>query len=361
MRARLPMDAGLDTGIRHEFAQLLNDLAIQKSRQQLMFGDIRRNMIDSVARKIQTAKEVTLHMDPSESCDSQNSLAVQNMNLVAEVNADIAKMAAEVTRLRILRCMSEIATGRFFKKRMTAVASDRKQAHALLWSSRLGYETSEHAMEAQIAVTHRKLSETEVEIEKVKQQLETEKLSNNQLVHWKAKNLKTVDNLLQQLQRFAQVGDVNVTELLEKLADRHAELDVLRGEGNEFDKVVRQQVKDPMNQVDDLRERILGTRSAKSRIARSMKGTEGEQATLEFNIAKLRNQNTKLMRSNQLLEIEISDLEAQKAAKCLDVKSFMEQVVVPPVLAVRSPTRSRGLIVRPHLPPKPVAILNSLG
>jgi hypothetical protein len=361
MRARLPMDAGIDVDIRHEFLELLNDLTLLKSRRQLMFGDIRRNVIGSVARKIQVAKEVILQVDRSESSDSQNALAAQNMNLLAEVTAENAKTAAEVMRLRILRCLSEISTGRFFKKQIAAVASDRKQAHALLWSSRLGYETSEQAMEAQIAATHRKLSGTELEIERLKQQLETEKLGNNQLVHWKAKNLKTVDGLLQQLKRFTHLDDANITELLEKLADRHAELDVLREEGDEFDRVLQQQVRNPMNQVDNLRERIIGTRSAKSRIARSLKDTEKEEPTPEFDIAKLRNQNAKLKRSNQLLETEISDLEAQKAAKCLDVKSFMEQVVVPPIHVVRSPTRSRGAIIKPNLPAKSAAILSSLG
>jgi hypothetical protein len=85
-----------------------------------------------------------------------------------------------------------------------------------------------------------------------------------------------------------------------------------------------------------------------------------ERPTPEFNIAKLRNQNAKLKRSNQLLEIEISDLEAEKAAICLDVMSFMEQVVVPPVFAVGSPARNREPIVRPNFASKAVAILNSL-
>jgi hypothetical protein len=341
MRARAPIEHEIEDQIRNEFDKLLADLRNQITTRQSMFSDIRRSVMDRVAKKIETAKAVSLTVDRSGDYDAERSSAATNMALFTDAQTESAKLTKQVTKTRIMKSMSEVAAFRFFKKRIMAVELDRKVAHSLLWSSRLASEISEQAVQA----------------ERLKSQLENEKATNSQLVHWKAKNLKTVDILKQQLSAFKGVGDVNIDTLLEKLCDRHAELDVLREEGNGFDQQVKEEVEDRMTEVDPLRAEITSTRCQKAELLTSMREKETDEEPPVLDIGSLRKENVKLKRANELLEEEIRDLENQKDRRACDVRRFMETTVAPPPASLRSSAKAPGIIIRPVLAPKAIGKL----
>jgi chromosome segregation ATPase len=250
--------------------------------------------------------------------------------------------------MRILRCLSHISTVRFFKKRLATVESDRKAAHAQLWSNRLNYESSELAMEKELAATHRKLADREMEIEKLKQQLHNEKDNNIQLVHWKAKHLKQIENLKKEIDEFLGVGDVNITKLLAKLSDTHQELDELKEENEKFDVRTEEEVRKPMRNVDKMRGKIYTVKRAKSSLLEVLLGTEGDVAeTEESTIVKLNAENAKLRKQNQLLLEQIWAMEATKDAKAADVRHYMEATIQPPLPSIRGAVKAPGIIIRP--------------
>jgi hypothetical protein len=349
---RAPIDGAIEASIRDEYEQLLSDLKQQIAQRQLMFGDIKRSVIDTVARKIEAAMSVTLELDPSGSHDDQTSLAAKNKNLLAELESESTELRRRVLKLRIVKCLSEISTTRFFRKRLFAVENDRKAAHSLLWSSRLDYESEEDIMETRITESSAALSELEIKIEKHKHEIEVEKESNGQGVQWKAKHLKTVDDLEKQLKKFSGIGDVNITRLLAELSERRSELDLLREEGAQFDKLTDDEVRRPMKVVEGVRGDIYDTRRAKAALLGTLREAEGIEAARGINTGRLLAENTGLKRTNQLLLDEITALESIKDRKASDVRHFMESTVAPPPPSIRSSAKAPGIIIRPLVLPK---------
>jgi hypothetical protein len=205
-------------------------------------------------------------------------------------------------------------------------------------------------MEAQLAATHRRLRETHVEIERLRQQLENEKLSNIQLVTWKAKNSKTIGELRTQIVAFAEVGDVNIGQLIEQLTERHTVLDALRDEGDKFQQVVDDKVRKPVSRVERVRNKICETRGAKSALLNRVRQQVREREPEDTR--EIRMENAQLRRLNRMMEAEIKELELQKDQRSVDVRHFMEATVGPPPPAKRSNQKAPGIIIRP-LPLKP--------
>jgi predicted outer membrane protein len=209
------------------------------------------------------------------------------------------------------------------------------------------YETADCALENQLIATHRKLADTELEIEKVKQQLDIEKTNNSQLVQWKAKNLKTVDNLKQQLKALAGIGDVNIAALLERLSERHAELDALREEGDEFDRIVKERVHGTMHQLGAVRGRIQATQRAKLVYLQTL-CRQGVTALVQsIDLGQIKGENSQLRRSNLALEAEIQELESRKDRRPVAVRGFMEATIVPPPPSISSRVKAPGIVIRP--------------
>jgi hypothetical protein len=350
VRAWRPIDAELEKDARVDFQRLLGDLQGQIGGRQSTFGDIRRAVYDHVAEKIRAAQRVEPEVDLSQRRLEESLVTARNRVMLRDLKADNDKLAQHLTKLRILRCMSQQSTIWFFKKRITAVEIDRRATHATFWQTRLSYESSEAAMEAQLAVTHRRLRETHVEIERLRQQLENEKLSNIQLVTWKAKNSKTIGELRTQIVAFAGIGDVNVGELIEKLTERHTVLDALRDEGDKFQQVVDDKVRKPVSRVERVRNKICETRSAKSVLLNRVRQQVSEREPEDTR--EMRMENAQLRRLNRMLEAEIKELELQKDQRSVDVRHFMEATVGPPPPAKRSNQKAPGIIIRP-LPLKP--------
>jgi uncharacterized phage infection (PIP) family protein YhgE len=224
---------------------------------------------------------------------------------------------------------------------------DRKSAHAMLWSNRLNSESHEVAMEKQITSTHQKLAEKELEIEKLKQQLKNEKQNNIQLVQWKARHLKQIDNLKKEIDELKGAGDVNITQLLQTLSDKHAELDVLREECAKFDELTEQEVRKPMKGIDGLRDRIYDVKRAKSSLLEVLLDRDDNESEVHtVDIVKLKLENARLTRRNQLLKDQIRHMESTKDKQSSDVRQFMETTIQPPPPSIRT-VKAPGIIIRP--------------
>jgi hypothetical protein len=216
------------------------------------------------------------------------------------------------------------------------------------------YGSHEAELVSQVEETRRKLAETELEIEKYKEMLETEKVSNGQLVQWKAQNLKAVDNLKHELEAFKGIGDVNIAQLLAKLSERHTELDGLREDGRCFEELTEEKVRRPMREADAVRDGIGEVKQEKAGMLLALRAGEAAETARGVDVERMRVENVQLKRSNQLLMQEISALEAVKDKKASDVRHFMESTVAPPPPSIRASGKAPGFIVRPIVLPKAV-------
>jgi hypothetical protein len=264
LRMREPIDIEASAAIHEELGKMISDLQDQILLRKSMFAGIKRSVIDGVAKKIDLAMTVELTVTPRPIREEASALATKNQNIFAELEKGTAELRRELMSLRIVKCLGLLGTTRFFKKKLISAEADRKAAHASFWSEKLTYESQDTAMELQLKNTHQKLSDMEIEIEQCKQQREAEKANNSQLVFWKVKHFKQVDELKQRLDMFKGIGDVNIAELFEKLSDRDGQLDILRGDRESFEEQAEMHVRTPMKMIDQMRGRIFKTKRAKS-------------------------------------------------------------------------------------------------
>jgi DNA repair exonuclease SbcCD ATPase subunit len=355
VRARAPVDSEIEYNIREEFKRLLTDLKVQIVERQSTFAGIKRIVLDSIAARIKAANSVTLEMNPSESHETRGPISDWNNDLVSGLKSDNLGLSQMLSKMRILRCLGKISTVRASKKRLAAAENDRKQTHSLFWSNRLTYESTESRLETQLAASRKRLAETEIEIERVKQQLEIEKANNRQLVTWKAKNLRTVDNLREQLEAFTSIGDANIAQLLQQLSARHTELDELREDAREFEELVRQDVHGQLGEASRVRDRIQRTRRAKSELREFLNAPRVGDIRHSYDLSEVKVENRQLRRENQALAEEVQKLEDQKDRRPAMVRGFMEATFAPPVPVIHSRAKPPGIIIRPLVPGHPLA------
>jgi hypothetical protein len=352
MRGRGAVDLEIDKELHEEFEQLITDLQTQMVQRKSMFSGIKKSVVQGVVKKIEAANTVELVVTPGAGREEAFEREAKNKTLFANVVADIAQLRRTLLTMRVVKCLGLLGATRFFRKKMALAEMDRKSAHAELWSNRLTCEAQDAAMEAQLRKTHQRLSATEIEIEGCKHQLEVEKGTNSQLVFWKAKHFKAIDHLKARLEQFKGIGDVNISELLQKLSERHSELDVLRGEGDVFDQQTEAEVRAPIKVVDQMRGKIFQTRRAKSAFLATVLDDAGIIPMRGPELVQLSRENLQLRGANRLLAEEVQQLENSKDKRACEVRQFMEATVAPPPAVRRTTTKVPGIIIRPMVIPK---------
>lgn len=341
----------MDERIRAEFDVLINDLQKQIGIETSKFIVIRRQVYTDVLERINRAKEVK--MDAHEYVpDSSRESKVYNDALFAQMKTENEDIRHKTVKMRIFRVLNDIAIRHFYHKRLLAVESDRKAANASLRINKLAYEAQEAQTEKQLVLTHQRLTDTEIEIERNKQLLENEKMSNIQLVHWKAKNTKTIENLKKQLTNFKGIGDVNIDNLLQKLSERQDILDVLLEDSNQLDNQCEQQIRKPMRKVERVRTAIGRTRCAKSALLTTRSRQiqdEPHSAPQGDRSRKLLEENKQLKHVNEILRRRVAEAENNKIKQASDTKNFMETTFMPQPTK-RGLAKTPGAIIRPLVP-----------
>jgi hypothetical protein len=187
-------------------------------------------------------------------------------------------------------------------------------------------------------------------INKLKTRLENEKMGNIQLVHWKANNLKTIDEMDRQLAIVSSAEDVNIDLLLKRLLAAHTELDGLLDYSAKFNEVADENIRQPIAEVATMWNEILDAtkRESFSRNARTTTAFERqkERKRIAFE-EKLRNENMELQQQNEELRSQIAALESEKLKKSVQVKAVMEETLMNRGITMRARTRLAGKILRP--------------
>jgi hypothetical protein len=346
-------EQNMEIDIREHFAKLLVDLGETTERQKQKAVGAKRRVYDNVLHKINRAKNVALRVRTSDQIEEDQTYGPGpklDEAFLEGIRVGNAKMRKEIIALRLCRCLNEIAVHRAGSKRLRVIEAERREGNVFLWGNRLKCLAEEESMEEKLHRTHHRLSQTQEAIEKLKTQLENEKMGNIQLVHWKANNLKTIDEMDRQLNEFASVGDVNVDLLLRRLTSAHAELDELREYAAEFDEVANADVRNPISEIATMWNEInlvtrneSASRSTKSALALDRQ----KQRTKEAFSQRIKDENERLKEENDVLRDRILELESEKMKKSMQVKAIMEETLAHRGLSIRARTRLAKKVVRP--------------
>ena len=176
-------------------------------------------------------------------------------------------------------------------------------------------------------------------------------MSNIQLVHWKAKNIKKIDSMKKKLTEFDEsIEDVDIDNLVKTIADKQAELDELRENNAEINESIEDEIRKPMKIVEEIKLKVKESKNEKRKmkslqIASDLNHQE-DFTNKELFVQDLSDANIQLRLSNDQLNKQIQELENQKKLMSERAKTLMEET-----MKARKPlkmqTRASTRIVKP--------------
>jgi len=331
-----------ESQIHNEFSLLINDLNKQKRVFVSKYVLTRKSVFDSVLQKILRAKKVKLEPSSASFCHSEET----RQDRTSEMNDEISAFKNDIRKMRIIRCMSNIATRRFFTKRMQSYEIDRKFESSRLWESKHDFEVLQSSMQAQLQNAYRSLTDAEINIEKTKHLIESEKKSTIQLVHWKAMNSKRETQLEKEIKALENIENTNIGELLEKIERSTSILNRLTEETSFIDEVAERTIKTPMKEAENIRNRITSSRLQRQSVLRSHTASRAESG-MEISSSLINSyieENEQIKSRNLSLKQEIRSLEIAQGALPRDVITVMSDVTSSPRMnqTFKSSNRSKS-------------------
>jgi hypothetical protein len=337
----------MEVDIRAYFERLLADLRAHTQKQKGIAIGARRKVYDHILKKINEAKNIGLSVRPSPRNEPSR---VMNPDLPIAMQKEIDEMKQEIVRLRVGQVFNETAVRVLITRRLGAIIEDRRAANVTLWANRLKCLPAEEAFEKHVYDAHMQLSRAQEEFQKLNATLENEKMRNIQLVHWKAKNLKTIDELQRQLSQFEGVGDVDIDSLIAKLSAAQDELEDLRDIGATLEIMVERDVLVPLEGLEGIRASLTeARRMGQKEHAEHLQNSaliQKRQRRDAFT-QHMHEENVRLQETNSKLMERIMELESQKEQKSAQVKSFMESTLAERGISLRARSRMAGKILRP--------------
>lgn len=362
---KVKIEQRIEEKIREYYEKLIIDL--QKSINSVIESKaaIKKEVFDRVLTRINRVKgfAIRFNNNPKELAqDISKEFGTRfDEEYIQKEKENNEQMRKEIILLRIFRCLNEKGSKLYYSRRIREVIDERKKNNEEMWRDKLIYEQEAEKSEEKLYKKHQEMSDYRLEIDKLKTELENQKMSNLQLVHYKANHLKTIDELKRQLDKYQGVGDVNINRLLNQLMEKEDELEQLRAVGDDLDSQFETSIKGSLKRVEQVRTAVAKSRSQRSRLMHSAMESREEMQTRD-QYAKYIQQITKInadiQKQNDDLKQKIEDLEKQKSGKSEGAQLLMRETLhsKSPALRANSPNvRAKSKIatrkiVRPGLP-----------
>lgn len=360
------LDLKIEQKLTLYYNELVNDLQMEIERTKQTESGIRQSVYDKILYKIRRSKklasklksllgsdESTVSLRQETSADFGLLPCDFDENFLNEIRTKNEELRKKIIMNRILRVMTEIGIKRTYRKVLDVNVESRKEHNAKLWAQKLENNTRENAFDYDLIQIHHKLSETKSEIERLKQQLENEKMTSIQLVHWKAKNIKKIEQMKQRLNQFdEEIEDVNIDQLVRRLDEAQSELDALREDTFDIDEKVEEEIRKPLRYTEKVKTRFKDAKGLRKRME-TMKHQEEmmaeKQETYDYILDQLIQQNFEFQKDNETLLKQIEELEYKKAMSSQRAKSVMEDTIKLRAPVLRMSMRQPGRIVKPTI------------
>ena len=338
---------------KQEFETLVFDLKKQKEIIKGKFTQMRDQLYFRVQSKIKAAGETEF----SVSEDFTPQKTVISDSIIHEKEEEIKQMKKKIIIMRIVRCMSNIATRRFFIKRIRTNENDGKFESAKLWETKREFEISEANSIADLRRYYQNLADDEIEIEKTRQMIDNEKQNTIQLVHWKATNQKREVELRDELKKYEGVDKTNISELIEKLNKAKETLEKLKKSNEELEIIHERDIKRPMTVIEKTRRKITASKIEKSNIIQSRALTrQVPQMNAKDNsselVASIQEENNMLASRNESIRRQIEDYEKAKQSMPKDVREAIDEIKPSPRIVSAKKAQGKSILTATKTPRK---------
>ncbi|OHT16218.1 hypothetical protein TRFO_13384 [Tritrichomonas foetus] len=230
---------------------------------------------------------------------------------------EINNLRKDILKERIVRCLFRIGTSLHFKKAISKVADEKKEASMILWKNHRLFEEQSRELNQELEEGCRNLTKAEVEIENLRSELENIKAVTTKLSHWKEMNLRSSDEILKKIGIYQKGPNVGVNQLLKKIEEKQAELDILLRESEDFENELILEIMEPMEEMSRIK------KISQQRQFEAIKMRKDEEDNANPNIIKkvtkdnekmlkqIIEENRKYIQENFELKQKISELEKQ--------------------------------------------------
>ena len=252
--------------------------------------------------------------------------------------------------LRITTTMCGIAVKKIYSRMITQVGEQKKNYSISLWSNKRVFEEDMDELNKDIRDAYSRLTKAEIEIENLNSEIAEAKKKNVKLLHYKEMNIREVDKFHKELRKFSNVGDINITQLLEKINRKQDELEMLMYDQQKLDEEIYFQVQEPMRQLDQFKRQL---RFKKANFSVKPKPPQqpvpfSKRAKMEVN--KIFETNKILHKQNAEIRARITELEDKLSNIPADkLNSIINNLYEPDISSAR--TKSNKLdkrIVKPN-------------
>ena len=344
------IEAQIEKGIREYYEQILADLQETREKVKATKELKRKKIFDKLSTRVTKVKNFTSSKKDNFNVSSDYAKEFENQideDFVTKVKNKNEKMRKQILMMRVFKCLNEIAVTRIYSKQINSISNELKITNQKFYKEKLQFEYSEEVSDEKLLSAHEKLSSLVFEINNARKELENAKLNNIQLVHWKAKNSKNIDQINKKIASFQGVGDVNISNLMRKLDASYTELDQLRDFGSTMESEKVENVYTPLTQAFKCRTEIrkaIFDQVKLLKVKNQTKVLEEQRLAHEY-YERITEKNNEIKQENALLREKINELEKQKAKKSENAQILMEQALHS---RIRSKTRlAPRTIVRP--------------
>ena len=331
--------------IKEDFEDLIADLQCDIESAKNDYREAHKKWFGTAIRQVEA-----LQKEPDE---LKQILATKRLKTHGEklnkIEKDKKDLATQIMKMRISRCLERMGSTIYYTRQIARVAEEKKSLSATLWSGRREFEEVQRSLTHEVEECFQKLTDAELEIEDLTQKLEQEKYHTAQLLHWRGMSLKSYSLMVEQEKELEPAGDVNISQLLERLAAAHDELDQLVAETDAFDEEFTFQVREPMAERDRCYRRLVRLSAQNAADTEKLKLlTEHTPAESPF-LTHLLADNEALKVENDELRNKIQELELAKSEMTPDAIHSLDGLFDPAPKPPPFPRRTVAFSTKPPL------------
>lgn len=245
--------------------------------------------------------ENTINDDNNEDSYSSSSLNSENdefdddgrkLRKEKNIQLEMEKIRAEIDELQIIRkklrvynSLSSIGFINIYQRMINKVAEEKKGYSAKLLHNHRLFEEEMVKITDELRCAYNMLTNVEIDIETLKNDIEIAKEKNVKLIHWRETNLRKSGEIQKELKLLTSQnsGNVNVTQLLKKISEKQDELEMLEYENQKLDEDIYYEVREPMMQLDLMRHEITRRRAQQAQEIQQLQYELQQQMELQDN------------------------------------------------------------------------------
>jgi len=279
--------------------------------------------------------------------------------MIVHITCECQRMREDIVKKKVIRVFFDIGVRRRGDLVLIRSNEDKMSANAIHWSEKSEFEQREKKSKQNLFDAHEKLVKARQTITKLKTMLDNERRSNIQLVHWKAINMKVIEDLHRQIQQFHDDYGLDISKLVDKLYSAHEEVAALRIETDEIESYADRTVRKTIEEIDSLRKTNFRHKTnliQKQSISQCGFPSKNEIDYFSSGVfEQLKESNAVLSEENDRLRRQICELEEKKKKNSVEVLATMEEVTKQRSKSrLYKSLRKTGTIMKPTLPTKTI-------